>query len=117
MFFSIILKEIGDYRILASSKMVGLRSLTFGRGAVLRSIYGVKVKEVKTGVLGLVGNKGSIITALYVNDSLMQFANTHLPSGKSISKRAECVNNLYKQFVEGNKSDFFCIFGDLNLRA
>lgn len=97
--------------------MVGLKSITFARGEACKTIYGVRINEVKTGVMGLVGNKGSIVTKIYINDSLIQFANTHLPSGKSTTKRAECVNNLFTAHVKKEKSDFFVIFGDLNLRA
>ena len=98
--------------------MVGLRSLVYIRDTVKHSLYGIRISDVKTGMMGLVGNKGSVITSLYMGDSLINFANTHLPSGGSnSSKRATCVADLYKQKIEVEKSDFFFLFGDLNLRV
>jgi len=97
--------------------MVGLRSLTFIRDSIKHNIYGIHTTDIKTGVMGLVGNKGSIITSLYIGDSLIHFANTHLPSGSSPGKRAECIKSLYQTKIEKERSDFFFLFGDLNLRV
>lgn len=98
--------------------MVGLRSLTYIRDSIKHNIYGIHTTDVKTGIMGLVGNKGSVITSLYIGDSLIHLANTHLPSGGSnASKRAACVKNLYQDKIERANCDFFFLFGDLNLRV
>lgn len=98
--------------------MIGLQSLAYIRDTVKHNIYGIHTSDVKTGMMGLVGNKGSVITSLYIQDSLINFANTHLPSGGSnASKRATCIKNLYELKVEKEKSDFLFLFGDLNLRV
>lgn len=106
-----------NYSVLGYQRMVGLFSLTLIHNNFQKHIFGLGIKEVKTGFMGIVGNKGSVITSLKVSDSLVHFCNTHLPSGDSVGKRASCVEDLYKEFCENQICDAFVLFGDLNLRV
>lgn len=106
-----------NYSVLGYQRMVGLFSLTLVRNSFQKNIYNLGIKEVKTGFMGIVGNKGSVITSMKVCDSLVHFCNTHLPSGDSVGKRASCVEDLYKEFCENEVCDAFILFGDLNLRV
>lgn len=106
-----------DYSVLGYQRMVGLFSLTLIHNNFKKHIFNLGIKEVKTGFMGIVGNKGSVISSLKVSDSLVHFCNTHLPSGDSVGKRASCVEDLYKEFCENQVCDAFFLFGDLNFRV
>jgi hypothetical protein len=106
-----------NYSVLGYQRMVGLFSLTLIHNHFQKNIFGLGIKEVKTGFMGIVGNKGSVITSLKISDSLIHFCNTHLPSGDSVGKRASCVEDLYKEFCENQICDAFFLFGDLNFRV
>lgn len=106
-----------NYVKICYQRMVGLFSLTLVHKSFMKNIYNLGISEVKTGFMGIVGNKGSVITSLRVCDSLVHFCNTHLPSGDSVGKRASCVEDLYKEFCVQQKCDAFFLFGDLNLRV
>lgn len=106
-----------NYEALNYQRMVGLFSLTLVHKKFRKNVYDLGIQEVKTGFMGIVGNKGSVITSLKICDSLIHFCNTHLPSGDSVGKRANCVEDLYKEFCNGQKCDSFFLFGDLNFRV
>jgi len=106
-----------NYEKLNYQRMVGLFSLTLVHKNFRQNVYDLGIQEVKTGFMGIVGNKGSVITTLKVCDSLIHFCNTHLPSGDSVGKRANCVEDLYKEFCIDQKCDTFFLFGDLNFRV
>jgi len=113
-----ILKRLGNYVCKKGRAMFGLLSLVYIRDEVRGAIWDIEASDVKTGMLGLMGNKGSVITSFKIFDASFHFANTHLPSGgTSCSKRADCIQDLYRQKVEVEDCDIFFIFGDLNLRV
>lgn len=106
-----------NYEKLNYQRMVGLFSLTLVHKNFRHNVYDLGIQEVKTGFMGIVGNKGSVITSMKICDSLIHFCNTHLPSGDSVGKRANCVEDLYKEFCNEQKCDAFFLFGDLNFRV
>lgn len=113
-----VIKEFDPgYFVLGYQRMVGLFSLTLIHNNFKKHIFNIGIKEVKTGFMGIVGNKGSVISSFKVCDSLVHFCNTHLPSGDSVGKRASCVEDLYKEFCENQICDAFFLFGDLNFRV
>ncbi len=106
-----------DYEVLGYQRMVGLFSVTMIHKKFMNQHFFHGIKEVKTGFMGIVGNKGSVITSMMIGDSLIHFCNTHLPSGDHVSKRASCIEDLYSEFCAGGKCDAFFLFGDLNTRV
>lgn len=106
-----------NYEVHGFQRMVGLFSLTLIHKRFLKDTFGLGIREVKTGFMGIVGNKGSVITSIMFSDSLIHFCNTHLPSGDSVGKRATCIEDLHKEFCAGEKCDLFFLFGDLNTRV
>lgn len=106
-----------EYVSLGSQRMVGLFSLTLVRKSFLPHTFNLGISEVKTGFMGIVGNKGSVIHSMMIEDSLIHLCNTHLPSGDVVSKRASCIRDLYVEFCQEKKCDAFFLFGDLNTRV
>ena len=116
-FAEVIKKYDPNYEVRCFQRMVGLFSLTLVHKRFAASSFDLGITEVKTGFMGIVGNKGSVITSMMLGDSLVHFCNTHLPSGDSVGKRASCVEDLYKEFCAGEGCDTFFLFGDLNMRV
>lgn len=105
------------YRVVEHKRMVGLFSITFVHKEFSDNIYSLGVTTVKTGFMGVVGNKGSIVTGLQINDSTIYFCNTHLPPGDSLAKRSLCIQELYDEYCVDKMADALLLFGDLNMRV
>jgi hypothetical protein len=113
-----VIKNFDDqYVVMGYQRMIGLFSITLVHKRFMKNVFNLGIREVKTGFMGIVGNKGSVITSLMVGDSLVHFCNTHLPSGDCVSKRSNCVEDLYNEFCNEGKCDAFFLFGDLNMRV
>lgn len=72
------------YKLMASKKMVGVFISVWMRKELLRRyrISGVKVSSVACGIMGYLGNKGSVSVSMTVEGTSFCFVVAHLASGE-----------------------------------
>ena len=71
------------YYLLHTASMVGLFSCVFVKASLRSRVRKLGVAEVKRGLGGLHGNKGSIMVRFLLDDSSLCFTNCHLAAGQS----------------------------------
>ncbi|XP_068644248.1 type I inositol polyphosphate 5-phosphatase 8-like [Aristolochia californica] len=74
--------ERGNYCVVASKQMVGLFLCVWVRRDLCRHICNLKVSCVGRGIMGYLGNKGSISISMTLNQATFCFVCTHLASGE-----------------------------------
>ncbi|EWC44995.1 hypothetical protein DRE_06275 [Drechslerella stenobrocha 248] len=71
------------YQMLHSANMVGLFTCIFVKASERGSIRNFGACTVKTGLGGIHGNKGALVTRFFLDDSSVCFINCHLAAGQS----------------------------------
>lgn len=71
------------YVLVHSENLVGLFTCLFIKESYRRYVKDLCVTTVKTGMGGLHGNKGAIVTRFIMDDSSICFVNCHLAAGQS----------------------------------
>ncbi|XP_022884052.1 type I inositol polyphosphate 5-phosphatase 4-like [Olea europaea var. sylvestris] len=123
------------YKLMASKKMVGVFISVWMRGELIEkyNIAGVKVCSVACGIMGYLGNKGSVSISMSIDGTSFCFIAAHLASGEKkgdegrrnhqvseIFRRTyfprlpEDGDNLLPLTILGHDRIFW--FGDLNYR-
>ncbi|KAK6938233.1 hypothetical protein RJ641_031741, partial [Dillenia turbinata] len=74
-------KRRSQYVRIVSKQMVGIFLTVWVRRSLRRHIQNVKVSTVGVGVMGYIGNKGSVSVSMSVYQTLFCFICTHLTSG------------------------------------
>lgn len=85
------------YHLLQTIHMVGLFTCVFVKSEVRDRISNLSTAEVKRGMGGLHGNKGTIIVRFMVDDTSLCFFNCHLAAGQS---QAQSRNNDITAILE-----------------
>lgn len=70
------------YRLIASKQMVGIYLCVWARAGIAEHVRNVKVSCVGTGIMGYMGNKGSVSISMSIQESTFCFVCTHLSSGE-----------------------------------
>ncbi|XP_022133796.1 type IV inositol polyphosphate 5-phosphatase 3 isoform X2 [Momordica charantia] len=123
-------KRRSSYVRIVSKQMVGIFLTIWVRRSLRRHIQNVNVSTVGVGVMGYIGNKGSISVSMSVYQTLFCFICTHLTSGEKEGdelKRNADVSEIHRrtQFHSLNGIGFPKIIhdheriiwlGDLNYR-
>ena len=124
------------YKLVASEQMSGLLLLIYASPEIARMVSHTSTSAVGTGLLGMLGNKGSVSARVVLGESTrMVFVNSHLASGNDASyteRRCWDVAQIESrtQFEPYNHpglpeakepekigdADFAFWFGDLNFR-
>ncbi|KAK1403876.1 type IV inositol polyphosphate 5-phosphatase 3 [Heracleum sosnowskyi] len=81
-------KRKSHYVRIASKQMVGIFVTLWVRRSLRRHIQNVNVSTVGVGVMGYIGNKGSISVSMSIYQTLFCFVCTHLSAGE---KEAEAI--------------------------
>ena len=118
--FSEIISHIDpQYELVQQEMLVGLLSLTYVHRGYSHRIAAQSVEEVKMGMNGYVGTKGTIISTLSIDDKrFIRFGNCHLASGEeNADKRTESIEEIFTTYCRKGVSDIFFLFGDLNTRV
>jgi hypothetical protein len=116
------LNEIDKYVVLKTLDLVGIFLIVFIKESLKDNIKGIEGQIVKTGVLGTMGNKGSLLLRFNYHDTSISLATCHLSAGSSnVNNRiAEIGDILNKPLSIKNtkfkEHDVCFIFGDLNFR-
>ncbi|KAJ0025082.1 hypothetical protein Pint_07868 [Pistacia integerrima] len=75
-------KRRSSYVRIVSKQMVGIFLTIWVRRSLRRHIQNVRVSTVGVGVMGYIGNKGSISVSMSIHQTLFCFICTHLTSGE-----------------------------------
>ncbi|CAN4079309.1 unnamed protein product [Withania somnifera] len=127
--------RVGSYKLMASKKMVGVFISVWMRRALLKKycVSEVKVSSVACGIMGYLGNKGSVSVSMYIGGTSFCFVAAHLASGEKKGdegKRNHQVSEIFRRTsfprlpedrhknhpltILGHDQIFW--FGDLNYR-
>ncbi|CAN4082532.1 unnamed protein product [Withania somnifera] len=127
--------SVGSYKLMASKKMVGVFISVWMRRALLKkcSVSEVKVSSVACGIMGYLGNKGSVSVSMSIGGTSFCFVAAHLASGEKKGderKRNRQVSEIFRRTsfprlpedrhknhpltILGHDQIFW--FGDLNYR-
>lgn len=87
------------YHLLQTVHMVGLFTCVFVKADIHNRISKLSTAEVKRGMGGLHGNKGTIVVRFMVDDTSLCFFNCHLAAGQS---QAASRNNDITAILEAN---------------
>nr|XP_043606383.1 LOW QUALITY PROTEIN: type I inositol polyphosphate 5-phosphatase 1-like [Erigeron canadensis] len=123
-------KRKSQYVRIVSKQMVGVFLTIWVRRSLRKHIQNVHVSTVGVGVMGYIGNKGSISVSMSVYQTNFCFICAHLTSGEreiDIIKRNIDVNEIYKRTRFNSMSkvalprsikdhERIIWFGDLNYR-
>lgn len=115
---------------IASKQMVGVFISIWVRRSLRRHIHNLKVSTVGVGVMGYIGNKGSVSVSMSIYQTLFCFICTHLTSGEKFGdelRRNADVKEIHRRtrFHPASNHDFsmsihdherIIWFGDLNYR-
>ncbi|XP_059630376.1 type IV inositol polyphosphate 5-phosphatase 3 isoform X2 [Cornus florida] len=85
---------------IVSKQMVGIFLTIWVRRSLRRHIQNVKVSTVGVGVMGYIGNKGSISVSMSIYQTLFCFVCTHLTSGEKegdLLKRNADVHEIHRR--------------------
>ncbi|KAE8666478.1 Type I inositol 1,4,5-trisphosphate 5-phosphatase CVP2 [Hibiscus syriacus] len=123
-------KRRSSYVKIVSKQMVGIFLSIWVRRSLRRHIHHLKVSTVGVGVLGYIGNKGSVSISMSIYETLFCFICTHLTAGEKDGdelKRNADVHEILKRthFLSFSSIGFPKVihdheriiwFGDLNYR-
>ncbi|KAL3655172.1 Inositol polyphosphate phosphatase, catalytic domain ues [Castilleja foliolosa] len=93
-------KRRHPYVRIVSKQMVGVFITIWVRRSLRRHIQNLNVSTVGVGVMGYIGNKGSISVSMSVHQTLFCFVCTHLTSGEKemdAAKRNADVNEIHRR--------------------
>lgn len=126
---------VGSYKLMASKKMVGVFISVWMRRTLLKKycVSEVKVSSVACGIMGYLGNKGSVSVSMSIGGTSFCFVAAHLASGEKKGdegKRNRQVTEIFRRTsfprpsedchknhpltILGHDQIFW--FGDLNYR-
>ncbi|KAM7508085.1 hypothetical protein LguiA_018538 [Lonicera macranthoides] len=127
--------QSGRYKLVASKKMVGVFISVWMKKALLKRycVSSVKVCSVACGIMGYLGNKGSVSVSMSIEGTSFCFIAAHLASGEKKGdegRRNHQVSEIFKRTtftrlprdgdtlhpltILGHDKIFWC--GDLNYR-
>ncbi|CAI8604303.1 unnamed protein product [Vicia faba] len=123
-------KTRSSYVKIVSKQMVGIYITIWVRRSVRKHIQNLKVSTVGVGVMGYIGNKGSVSVSMSIYQTLFCFVCTHLTSGQKEAdeiKRNADVREIHQRTHFYSLSDIglpksifdherIIWFGDLNYR-
>ncbi|KAK8950587.1 Type I inositol 1,4,5-trisphosphate 5-phosphatase CVP2 [Platanthera guangdongensis] len=99
------------YRLVACKQMVGIFLCVWVRASLFRHVSNVRVSCVARGIMGYMGNKGSISVSVTVRGTSCCFVCTHLTSGEKegdAARRNKDVMEILKKTKFSNTQSFFC---------
>ncbi|KAF3927256.1 Synaptojanin-1 [Dactylellina cionopaga] len=99
------------YQMLHSANMVGLFTCIFVKASERGNIRNFGACTVKTGLKGIHGNKGALVTRFFMDDSSVCFVNCHLAAGQSGTRSR---NNDIADILEASN---LTVETDPNIRA
>ncbi|KAH1064783.1 hypothetical protein J1N35_029770 [Gossypium stocksii] len=102
-------KRRSSYVRIVSKQKVGIFLTIWVRRSLRRHIYNLKVSTVGVGVLGYIGNKGSVSVSMSIYQTLFCFICTHLTAGEKQGdelKRNADVHDILRRTLFHSYSTF-----------
>lgn len=99
------------YKLIASKKMVGIFISVWMRRDLLRKhrVSNVRVCSVACGIMGYLGNKGSVSVSISIEGTSLCFTAAHLASGEKMgdeARRNRQVSQIFRRtFFDQMKED------------
>ena len=99
------LNEIGSrvgkkFVYLTGKDLVGIASFVFVSDKLQQKVHMMHWKEVKTGFGNNLGNKGSIMLFMQIDDSVLTLANSHLAAGeKAANERIQDIQFIHNDAI------------------
>ncbi|XP_072996722.1 type I inositol polyphosphate 5-phosphatase 8 [Typha latifolia] len=98
----------GGYCLAASKQMVGIFLCVWVRAGLMRHVTSLKVSCVGRGIMGYMGNKGSISISMTLRRTTFCFVCTHLASGEKdgdeVRRNADVVEILKRtRFLQSHR--------------
>ncbi|XP_038724437.1 type IV inositol polyphosphate 5-phosphatase 3-like isoform X2 [Tripterygium wilfordii] len=93
-------KRRSSYVRIVSKQMVGIFLTVWVRRSLRRHIQNLRVSTVGVGVMGYIGNKGSVSVSMSIYQTLFCFVTTHLTSGEKDGdelKRNADVHEIHRR--------------------
>ncbi len=120
------LKNIGSYELIKETNLVGICQFAFVKKSLVKEIKNLDFLILKTGVLGMAGNKGSCIIRFDLLKKSFAFSCGHYASGEEnnddrLKELSEVMEKNVKENSNGHlrliDHDVAFVFGDLNFRV
>ncbi|GMJ12372.1 hypothetical protein like AT1G71710 [Hibiscus trionum] len=89
-------KRRSSYVRIVSKQMVGIFLTIWVRKSLRRHIQNLKVSTVGVGVMGYIGNKGSVSVSMSIYQTLFCFICTHLTSGEKDGDEHKRNSDVYE---------------------
>ena len=116
-------EEYDPYILIKELDLVGLYFLSYVKQSVMKNIKNLDTQFIKSGLMGNIGNKGSILMRFNINDTNLAISCNHLTAGTQYyeTRRNQIIDILNTSFSKyPNKNfkdyDYYFLFGDLNFR-
>ena len=111
------------YVLIKELDLIGIYFLTYVKQSIMKNIKNVDTQFIKTGLMGSVGNKGSVLVRFNINDTTFAISCNHLTAGSQYqdTRRNQMINILNTSFnkypnIAFKDYDYYFLFGDLNCR-
>jgi synaptojanin len=109
---------------LTSHDMVGIATFVFVSGTWFNKVYKHEWNDVKTGFNNSLGNKGTILLFLQIENTYLTIANCHLAAGENASgERLQGLEYIHNDALNErskrrafDKSEYKFFIGDFNFR-
>lgn len=106
------INSVRGFKLASFKEMVGILTCVFVKNDI--DVSSVSERVVKTGMGGTYGNKGGVITSMYLDGVSFNFINVHLAAGQSsIMQRNKDANQVMTACPQ---SQYTFFFGDTNYR-
>ncbi|KAG9458791.1 hypothetical protein H6P81_003299 [Aristolochia fimbriata] len=116
-------KKSSSFVRIVSKQMVGIFLTIWVRRSLRRHIRNLKVSTVGVGIMGYIGNKGSVSISMSIHQTLFCFICAHLTSGEKEGdelRRNSDVQEIHRRTHFSTKAirdhERIIWFGDLNYR-
>lgn len=106
-----LIREAGGYSLVAYTQLVGVCLYVFVRSSLAARVREVMVDQVKTGLGGTTGNKGTVGISLSLGASSLCFLCSHFAAGQSqVAERNNDYSEAVKKISFSNVNMIFGIF-------
>lgn len=116
--FSTLMQMVDPaYALDSQEMMIGLITLNFVHSSISKQVSKSQIHEIKSGMKGLLGTKGSLVTSFCFKDKLINLCNTHLHGGTDYEKREKKLADIIGTYAHAKKGpDALVLAGNFNFK-
>ena len=106
-----------SYSLDSQEMMIGLITLNFVHSSISKQVSKTQIHEIKSGMKGLLGTKGSLVTSFCFKDKLVNLCNTHLHGGSDYEKREKKLADIIDTYAHAKRGpDALVLTGNFNFK-